>query len=454
MFGEYKNIHFVGIGGIGMSGIAELLHTMKFKITGSDIYRSEITERLEKLGINVIYEHKAENVKNADVVVYSSAIKKDNPEIVEAKKLSIPIIQRAEMLAELMRMKFSIAIAGTHGKTTTTSMIGHILTYSDLDPTIIVGGRIRGPEINARMGMSEYLVCEADESDKSFLKLFPTISVITNIDEEHLDKYLDKNDIIETFIEFANRIPFYGNIYLNYEDKNCRDIREKINKNVTFYGFSKEAKVRATSLKRESFYYSFTCEIENKKFGEIKLSIPGIHNVLNSLAAIGVATDIGISFEKIKESIKNFKGVIRRFEIKCVRNDIMIVDDYAHHPREIISTLRTAREGWDGRIVAIFQPHLYSRTILLKDEFGKSFYDADVVIITDIYPSREEKIPRITGELIAKTLIDYGHKEVHYIESLKEIPNFVRKIIKKKDLIITIGAGNINRVAEEICVSI
>ncbi len=454
MFGEYKNIHFVGIGGIGMSGIAELLHILKFKVTGSDIYRSEITERLEKMGIKISYEHKSENVANADVVVYSSAIKENNPEIVEAKKLNLPIIQRAEMLAELMRMKFSIAVAGTHGKTTTTSLIGHILTEGGLDPTIVVGGRIRGPEINARLGMGEYLVCEADESDKSFLKLFPTISVITNIDEEHMDKYVDKNDIIETFIEFANRIPFYGNIYLNYEDINCREIRNKINKNITFYGFSKEARIRATSLKRESFYYSFSCEIENKKLGEIKLNIPGVHNILNSLAAIGVAVDMGIPFEKIKDSIRSFRGVIRRFEIKCVRDNIMIVDDYAHHPREIISTLRTAREGWDGRIIAVFQPHLYSRTILLKDEFGKSFYDADIVIITDIYPSREEKIPNITGELIAKTLKDYGHREVYYVENMKEIPSFLKKLIRNKDMIITIGAGNINKVAEELSVSI
>jgi len=451
MFGRIKRIHFVGIGGIGMSGIAELLHNMGYIITGSDIKESENTRRLQELGIEIHLSHSKDNLGDADVVVYTSAVNpKDNVELNEANMRKIPVIPRAEMLAELMRMKFSIAVAGSHGKSTTTSLIGSILQESRYDPTIILGGRLKSSGDNARLGKSEYLVAEADESDRSFLKLFPTIAVITNIDRDHLDIYRDLDDIKQTFLKFANSVPFYGSVYLLMDDPNSLSIRSDIEKRVITYGLSPNADVKGLNVRREGFTYWFDLVANGDKLGSIKLNLPGIHNVTNAVAACGVCLELGIRFDQIKKGIEKCSGVSRRFERKGFENGILVVDDYAHHPREIESTLKAARDGWDGRIIAIFQPHLYSRTILLKKEFGKAFFQADKVIITDIYPAREEPIPGVTGEIIKDQCRDFGHKDVEYIEDKEKIPEFLIPQLKERDMVILLGAGNIYTLAEDI----
>lgn len=451
MFGRIKKIHFVGIGGIGMSGIAELLHNMGYIISGSDIKESENTNRLKELGIKVYISHSKENLGDADVVIYTSAANlKENVELKEAFSRRIPVIPRAEMLAELMRMKFSIAVAGTHGKSTTTSLIGSILTNSDFDPTIVLGGRLKSSGDNAKLGESEYLVAEADESDRSFLKLFPTIAVITNIDREHLDFYKDLDDIKQTFIKFSNSVPFYGSVYLCMDDPNSLSIRSEIDKRVITFGLSPNADIKGLNIDRKEFTYSFDLVANGEKLGRINLSLPGVHNVINAVAACGVCMELGLSFDKLKKGIEECKGVSRRFEKKGFINGILVIDDYAHHPKEIEATLKSAREGWKGRIVAIFQPHLYSRTILLKKEFGKSFFQADKVIVTNIYPAREEEIPGVSGELIRDQCKDYGHKDVIYIEKLEDIVKHIVPELKEKDMVILLGAGNIYKIADEI----
>lgn len=451
MFGRIKKIHFVGIGGIGMSGIAELLHNMGYIITGSDIKESENTKRLQELGIKVYSSHSKENLGDADVVVYTSALDlEENVELKEAFMRKIPVIPRAEMLAELMRMKFSIAVAGTHGKSTTTSLIGSILTGSKFDPTIVLGGRLKSSGDNAKLGESEYLVAEADESDRSFLKLFPTIAVITNIDREHLDFYKDLDDIKQTFTKFANSVPFYGSVYLCMDDPNSLSIRSDIDKRVITFGLSPNADIKGLNIERKDFTYSFDLISNGEKLGRINLSLPGVHNMINAVAACGVCLELGIGFDKIKEGIEACKGVSRRFERKGFENGILVIDDYAHHPREIEATLKSAREGWKGRIIAVFQPHLYSRTILLKKEFGKAFFQADKVIITDIYPAREEEIPGVSGEIIKDQCKDFGHKDVIYLENIKNIPEYLLPELKEGDMILLLGAGNIYKIADDI----
>ncbi|MCK4321883.1 UDP-N-acetylmuramate--L-alanine ligase [candidate division WOR-3 bacterium] len=451
MFGRIKKIHFVGIGGIGMSGIAELLHNMGYIITGSDIKESENTKRLQELGIKVYSSHSKENLGDADVVVYTSALDlEENVELKEAFMRKIPVIPRAEMLAELMRMKFSIAVAGTHGKSTTTSLIGSILTGSKFDPTIVLGGRLKSSGDNVKLGESEYLVAEADESDRSFLKLFPTIAVITNIDREHLDFYKDLDDIKQTFTKFANSVPFYGSVYLCMDDPNSLSIRSDIDKRVITFGLSPNADIKGLDIERKDFTYSFDLIGNGEKLGRINLSLPGVHNMINAVAACGVCLELGIGFDKIKEGIEACKGVSRRFERKGFENGILVIDDYAHHPREIEATLKSAREGWKGRIIAVFQPHLYSRTILLKKEFGKAFFQADKVIITDIYPAREEEIPGVSGEIIKDQCKDFGHKDVIYLENIKNIPEYLLPELKEGDMILLLGAGNIYKIADDI----
>lgn len=451
MFGRIKKIHFVGIGGIGMSGIAELLHNMGYIITGSDIKESENTKRLQELGIKVYSSHSKENLGDADVIVYTSALDlEENVELKEAFMRKIPVIPRAEMLAELMRMKFSIAVAGTHGKSTTTSLIGSILTGSKFDPTIVLGGRLKSSGDNAKLGESEYLVAEADESDRSFLKLFPTIAVITNIDREHLDFYKDLDDIKQTFTKFANSVPFYGSVYLCMDDPNSLSIRSDIDKRVITFGLSPNADIKGLDIERKDFTYSFDLIGNGEKLGRINLSLPGVHNMINAVAACGVCLELGIGFDKIKEGIEACKGVSRRFERKGFENGILVIDDYAHHPREIEATLKSAREGWKGRIIAVFQPHLYSRTILLKKEFGKAFFQADKVIITDIYPAREEEIPGVSGEIIKDQCKDFGHKDVIYLENIKNIPEYLLPELKEGDMILLMGAGNIYKIADDI----
>ncbi|MEO0292718.1 MAG: UDP-N-acetylmuramate--L-alanine ligase [candidate division WOR-3 bacterium] len=450
MFGKFKKIHFVGIGGMGMSGIAELLHNMGFIITGSDIRESENVKRLKALGIKIYIPHHKDNIGKADVVVYSSAIPKDNVELQEARERKIPISRRAEMLAELMRIKFSIAVAGTHGKSTTTALIASILKESNLDPTIIVGGILRSTGNTAKLGESNYLVAEADESDRSFLKLFPTIAVITNIDAEHLDVYRDLDDIKDAFCKFANSVPFYGSVHLSMDDPSSISIRTEIERKVVTFGLSPNADVRALNIRREGFIHYFDIVTNGEKIENVKINLPGAHNVINAIAACSVARELGIDGENIKRGITSCTGIARRFEKLGFEKGILVIDDYAHHPREIEATLSGARAGWNGRIIAVFQPHLYSRTILLKKEFGKAFFQADKVIITDIYPSREEPIPGITGEIIKEQCKNFGHKDVEYIEKKEEIPEFLIPQLKEGDMVILLGAGNIYEIGKEI----
>ncbi|MCK4233717.1 UDP-N-acetylmuramate--L-alanine ligase [candidate division WOR-3 bacterium] len=449
MFRNIKRIHFVGIGGIGMSGIAEVLLNLGFEVTGSDIAISEVTNRLKSLGARVKKGHNALNILDADVVVYSSAVKKDNVEIQRAQDLKIPVIPRAEMLAELMRMKKAIAIAGTHGKTTVTSIVGLILTKAGLDPTIVVGGKLRSLDTNAKLGSGEYMVCEADESDKSFLKLFPTFAIVTSIDEEHLDYYSNIDEIKSTFLEFAQKVPFYGCVVLCLDEPNVQSIIPDIERRTITYGFSRQADISAIDVRIDNFHSEFTVLSGGKELARIKLNIPGKHNIANSLGAIAMCLELDVNIEKIKESLLEFHGVRRRFEIKGKIDGIWVVDDYAHHPREVEVTLESARNGWGGRIIAVFQPHLFSRTIKLKSRFATSFNEADKVIITDIYPSRESPIPGVTGKIIYDAIKDYGHRGVTYIKDKKDIVNYLKKNTQKGDLVITIGAGDIYKIGEK-----
>lgn len=449
MFRNVKRIHFVGIGGIGMSGIAEVLLNLGFEVTGSDIATSEVTKRLKKLGAKVTKGHGALNVLEADVVVFSSAVKRDNVEIQRALDLKIPVIPRAEMLAELMRLKKAIAVAGTHGKTTVTSMIGLILQHARLDPTIVVGGRLRSLDTNAKLGKGEYLVCEADESDKSFLKLFPTFGIITTIDEEHLDNYENIGEIKNTFLEFARKVPFYGCVILCLDEPNVQSILPDIERRTITYGFSRQADISAIDVEIDNFHSSFTVLSGKERIARVELMIPGRHNIANALASIAMSLELDIDIKVISESLSNFHGVRRRFEVKGKINGMWVVDDYAHHPREIEVTLESARNGWGGRIIAIFQPHLFSRTLKLKDRFGTSFNEADQVIITDVYPSRESPIPGVTGKLIYDAIRNHGHRSVTYIKDKENIVGHLMKHTQKGDLVITIGAGDIYKIGEQ-----
>lgn len=433
-----------------MCGIAEILWNLGYEVTGSDMRSSESTERLEKLGIRIYLVHKKENVKGADVLVISSAVKDSNPEVIFAKENKIPVIRRAEMLGELMRMKYGIGVAGTHGKTTTTSMIGHILTEAGLDPTIIVGGRVKSLGSNAKLGQGEYLVAEADEFDRSFLRLTPTIAVVTTLEAEHLDYYKDLEEIKSVFTEFVNKVPFYGSVILCLDEEAIQEIIPGIERPIVTYGLVPQADLVAHSIQFSENQSFFRVRNRGKDLGEISLLVPGIHNVKNCLAALCVGLELEIPFEKMKKALSEFKGVSRRFEIKGEIDRVMIADDYAHHPTEIKATLKAARDGYKKRIIAIFQPHLYSRTKDFYKEFGKSFFDSDLLIVTDIYPAREEPVPGITGELIVSKAKEFGHKEVFYIPRKEEIIPFLSRILRENDLVITIGAGDIYKVGENL----
>ena len=449
-FKKVKKLHFVGIGGTGMCGIAEILWNLGYSVTGSDMRSSESTERLKKLGIKVFLEHKKENVSGADVVVISSAVKDSNPEVIFAKENKIPVIRRSEMLGELMRMKFGIGVAGTHGKTTTTSMIGQILTEAGLDPTIIVGGRVTNLGSNAKLGQGEYLVAEADEFDRSFLRLTPTIAVVTTLEAEHLDYYKDLEEIKLVFTEFVNKVPFYGSVILCLDEATIQEIMPRIERPIITYGLVPQADLVAYSVVFKENGSHFKVKHKDKDLGEVSLLVPGIHNVKNSLAALSVGLELEIPFDKMREALSEFKGVGRRFEIKGIANGVMIVDDYAHHPTEIRATLKAARDGWSRRTITIFQPHLFSRTRDFYKEFGKSFFDSDILIVMDVYPAREEPIPGITGELVASQAREYGHKEVFYIPEKEKIVPFLLKILKKGDMVITLGAGDIFKIGENL----
>jgi UDP-N-acetylmuramate--alanine ligase len=451
MFSNIKKVHFVGIGGIGMSGIAEILINMGFTVSGSDKNLTEITDRLKKLGAKIYKGHSANNVKDVDVLVYSSAVHLDNPEIIRANQKKIPVIRRAEMLAELMKMKYGIGIAGTHGKTTTTSMIGLVLTEAKMDPTIIVGGKLSSlGGTNARLGQGDFIVVEADEFDRSFLQLHPSIAIITTLEREHLDIYSDLEDIKKAFIEYANKVPFYGFVVLCLDEDALLDIIPHINKKVITYGLTSQSDVQAIDVHYDQHMSEFTILYKGENLGKVELNVPGVHNVRNALAAITTAIELNVPIKTIKNSIKSFSGVYRRFEIKAKIGNNMVIDDYAHHPTEVAATLLAAKTGWKRRVVAIFQPHTYTRTRDFYQEFGKSFFNADMLVVTDIYPAREEPIQGVDGELIANATKNYGHKNVHYIKDKKDIPSFIEKNIGTNDLVITLGAGDIYKYGEEL----
>lgn len=431
-----------------MSGIAEVLINLNFTVTGSDIKLSSTTEYLKKLGARIVQGHSPENVADADVVVYSSAVKKDNPEVKYAESQKIPVIRRAEMLGELMRMKQGIAIAGTHGKTTTTSLVGMVLQKGGIDPTLIVGGKVRSLKTNAKLGRSEFMVVEADEFDRSFLKLVPNIAIITNIESDHLDCYKDLDEIKRTFLEFANSVPFYGLIIFCLDEKALQEIVPGFERRIMTYGLNPQAEVRAVDISFNKFNIDFNVMWKNENLGRIALKLPGVHNMKNSLAAVATGLELKIPFKKIKQALEEFTGVHRRFEIKQNRDDILVVDDYAHHPTEIKASLKGARKGFESRIIAVFQPHLFSRTRDFYKDFAQSFFDADILIVTAIYPAREKPLPGVSSEMIAEEARKLGHKQVFYIKEKKEVIKKLHEIVNKGDLIITIGAGDIWKVGE------
>ncbi|MBU4446231.1 UDP-N-acetylmuramate--L-alanine ligase [bacterium] len=446
MFGKIKHIHFIGIGGIGMSGIAELLNHWGFAVTGSDVKYSDNVARLEKSGIRIFIGHHAENLQKCDAVVYTSAVDSSNPESNKALKLGIPIIKRAEVLGEILRLRpNSIAIAGTHGKTTTTSLIGHMFTEAGLDPIIISGGVIKGLGSNIRIGSGDTIIVEADEFDHSFLQLYPTHIIITSIDPEHLDIYKTLENIKANFIKFANRVPFYGKLIVNAGDENIRSILSKFTVPTLQYSLDKSGDIRAENLHLSKTNSQIDIVFKEKCLGTVNLPLPGLHNVENALSAIAVGLEYDIDFSIIKNAIETFKGVERRFDIIHQSDELMLVDDYAHHPGEIKATLTAAKQGWDRRIIAVFQPHLYSRTKVFYKEFAQALHLADIIILLDVFPAREKPIYGVSGKLIDGVLRTTGHSNVHYFQKMSDVPDFIKSIYRNGDMIITLGAGDVNK---------
>ncbi len=451
-FGKTKHAHFVGIGGIGMSGIAELLINLGYNVSGSDMRDTAVTRRLAALGGHIVKGHKKENVEGADVVVYSSAVGLDNPEIVEAKNRYIPVIPRAEMLAELMRLKYGVAVAGAHGKTTTTSMIASILTCGRLDPTVVIGGRldIWGGS-NAKLGQGDILVAEADESDGSFIALSPTIAVVTNIDHEHMDHYGNMDAIRETFINFINKIPFYGTAILCLDNEEIQGIIPSLKKKYLTYGMTSQADLRARDLDKEKLGVSFEIIFHNRSLGRITVGLPGEHNVQNALAAAAVGLELDLDIDVIKEGLKSLGGLERRFHIRGEQANILVLDDYGHHPTEIMATLKTAKECWpEKRLIVAFQPHRYTRTKELYDRFVISFNEADILIVTSIYPAGEKAINGVSAEWLSRGIKEHGHKEVILCLRQEEILSTLLSVVRAGDLIVTLGAGDIYGVGERL----
>lgn len=452
-FRNFQRIHMVGIGGIGMSGIAEVLLTLGYSVSGSDTKPSNITERLENLGATIHEGHKAINVEGAHVVVISSAIRQDNPEVVEAHKKKIPVIPRAEMLAELMRLKYGIAVAGAHGKTTTTSMVASVLHAAHLDPTFVVGGRVNQAGTTARLGKGEYFVVEADESDRSFLMLAPVVAVVTTIDREHLDQYTSLDDIQGAFIQFVNRVPFYGAAILCLDEPNVQAILPSVKRPVITYGTSSQADLVISDVKLQGLDSEFRLTFKGEDLGFFRLSHPpGMHNVRNAAAAAAVALYLNVPADLIREGLAKFAGVSRRFDIKGVVNDIRVIDDYGHHPAEIRATLEAARGCKFNRILVLFQPHRFTRTQHLWDEFCRAFNQADVLVLLDIYAASEAAIPGITSEVLATSIREAGHKNVHYFRSMQAGIEFLLREARPGDAIMTIGAGNVSRASNELMV--
>ena len=440
MFKRYRHIHFVGIGGAGMSGIAEVLLTLGYTVSGSDLKASDTTRALERIGAAVRIGHRAENASGADVVVVSTAASPDNPEILEARGRRIPVIPRIEMLAELARLNYTVAVAGTHGKTTTTSLCSLVLTAGGLDPTVVVGGRMRNLGTGARVGKGEYLVAEADESDGSFLKLSPTLAVVTNIDDDHLDYWKTMDALDAGFVEFGNKIPFYGTLFLGLDDAGCRRVRERLRRRVVTYGLSPDADLRAANLCPSSSEVRYDVFRRKEKLGTVCWAVPGRHNVVNSLAAVGVGLELDIPFRTIAEALASFQGVGRRMELKGEAGGVTILDDYGHHPTEIKATLQALKERFPNRRkVVLFQPHRYTRTSLLADEFAGSFSDADEVFLLDIYAASEPPIPGVTSDALAEKI--RSRRPVTRLGP--DGHDALRESLRSGDVLLTLGAGDV-----------
>ena len=446
---KVKNIHFVGIGGIGMSGIAEVLLNLGYTVSGSDLNQSDITQRLASLGATIFSGHDASHLGNVDVAVTSTAVKANNPEVMEAHKRGIPVIPRAEMLAELLKMKFSIAVSGSHGKTTTTSMVATVLAHGDLDPTMVIGGKLASIGSNAKMGDGEVIVAEADESDGSFLKLSPSLAVITNIDLEHLDYYNDIEDIKKAFLQFANIVPFYGSTILCLDDENVQAIIPEIKRRTITYGLTPQADYMARDINFAGASSTFSLICKGVPCGTVTLNVPGRFNVYNALATIAAARELDLEFSTIFEGLKAFAGVQRRLEVKGKSRGITVVDDYGHHPTEIRETLAAAKHVWKDRIIVVFQPHRYTRTKALFNEFMDAFPNADTLIVTDIYAASEEPIEGVNALSLCDGIRRRGHKDVLYMSAFDDIVNHLLEIAKPTDVIITQGAGNVWKIGEE-----
>jgi UDP-N-acetylmuramate--alanine ligase len=449
MYGRTRRIHFIGIGGAGMSGIAEVLLNMGYQVSGSDLRASETTERVTRLGGRVFIGHAAANVEGAQVVVFSTAVRPDNPEHEAARVRGLPVIARAEMLAELMRMKYGIAVGGSHGKTTTTSMIAAVLARGGVDPTIVVGGRLHALGSNARLGHGQFLVAEADESDGSFLRLSPAVTVITNIDREHLDHYAGLEALRQAFVYFANRVPFYGVAVLGVDDAGVRDILPLVTKRSLLYGLDADASVRATAVRLSAHGSRFRVAAGGEELGEIELMLPGRHNVMNAMAAVAVGLEIEVAFPHIAESLAEFRGVSRRFETRGEAGGVRVVDDYGHHPTEILATLAAAR-GAGGRVLVIFQPHRYSRTKALTEEFGAAFGDADRVWVLDVYAAGEPAIPGVSGRSIADSARGQGFGHVEFAPDGAAVAAAAAAEARSGDLVITLGAGDVWKLGDEV----
>lgn len=451
-FLKLRRIHFVGAGGVGMSGLAEiLLLSTPLEISGCDRERGENTDRLAALGAKIRLGHDPAHLSEVDLVVISSAVDDSNPEVAAARERGIPVIRRAQMLGQIMRLKQGIAIAGTHGKTTTTSLAGMVLTEAGFDPTIVVGGRVRILGTNARLGKGDFLVAEADEYDRSFLELTPDVAVITNVEADHLDCYRDLSEIIDSFVLFANRVPFYGAVVACLDDPGVKAVLPHVEKRVVTYGESPQAHLSARDIRLEASGTSFEVfDSEQGRLGRVRLPLPGRHNVLNALAAIAVGSELSVPFETIARALSEFTGVVRRFEKKGERAGVLVVDDYAHHPTELAATLSAARQVYrERRLVALFQPHLYSRTRDFAGEFGRALLAADVAVVTDVYPSREKPLPGVTGQLVVAAAREAGHRNLVYISDKKRVAERLEKLLRPGDLLLTMGAGDVVRFGEE-----
>jgi len=448
--GRVRHVHFIGVGGIGMSGLAEILRTLEFDVSGSDMKEGENTARLRRLGVRIDVGHRAENVHGADVVVYSSAITQENPEMREAVARGVALISRAEMLAELMRVKYSVAIAGSHGKTTTTSLVATVLRAAGFDPTVVVGGRMAALGSNARLGAGDLLVAEADESDGSFLRLTPTIAVITNIDPEHLDFYGTHERLKQAFVEFAERVPFYGLSVLCLDHPHVQDVLPKIRHRHVTYGLSPQADYAARNVRQQGLVTTFVAYRKGEALGEFAVRMPGMHNVLNTLATIAVADELEVPLDVMKEALATFGGVARRFTITHEIGGVTLVDDYGHHPAEVTATLEAARRVFSERVLVAFQPHRYSRTQHLFDDFTRAFNVADYVLIADIYAAGEKPIPGVDSEALATAIAKHGHHAVRHVGDKAEIARLLASEARPGDVVIALGAGDINKVLDDV----